>query len=161
MKMEATQITIDGYNVLFSRQDSDLMLSKKWRATFVEGKTRLYIVHSYKRNKKVKHVYFHRLIMGSPDNLCVDHINGNILDNRRENLRICTNAENIRNQKRNITNTSGYKGVSWNKRYGKWVAFICFNGKNKNLGSFSTAEQAHKTYCEASSKYHGEFGRVE
>jgi hypothetical protein len=159
--MKTTQIRIDGYDVLISPQDTEMVLSKRWRATFVEGKTRLYIVHSYKQGKKVKHVYLHRMIMGSPGNLFVDHINGNTLDNRRENLRICTCAENIRNQKRNITNTSGYKGVSWNKQLGKWVAFICVNYKNKNLGSFATAKQAYEAYCAASAKYHGEFGRVE
>jgi hypothetical protein len=160
MKMEASQIIISGYEVLISQPDLEIVLSKKWRIC-AKGNPYPYFVHSYKQNKKVKHIYLHRLITNCPAGKCVDHINGNTLDNQRENLRVCTTAQNIRNQKKNITNTSGYKGVSWNNRHGKWFAFICINRKNKNLGSFATAEQAYKAYCEASTKYHGEFGRLE
>jgi ABC-type ATPase involved in cell division len=104
----------------------------------------------------------HREIMGCVygDRKIVDHINGNTLDNRKCNLRICTQAENKRNQKIRKTNISGLKGVSWHKKTGKWVAQINTGGKHKHLGLFMDIKEAYSAYCEASKKYHGEYGRV-
>lgn len=86
-----------------------------------------------------------------------DHINGNGLDNRRENLRLATKSQNNANRRISKNNKSGYKGVSWHKASGKWVAGIKVNGKSINLGGYDTPEQAHKAYCDAAIKYFGEF----
>jgi hypothetical protein len=102
----------------------------------------------------------HREIMGlgHDDGHIVDHINGDGLDNRRCNLRICTIAENIRNRTRlNKNNTSGMRGVHWDKRKEKWCAEIKVNRKKKFLGRFSTREEAHAAYCKAADEFHGEF----
>lgn len=87
----------------------------------------------------------------------VDHINGNGLDNRRENLRLATHSQNLRNSRVSVSSTSGYKGVHWIKRAQKWQAMITANGKRKYLGSFDTAEEAHAAYCAAANFYYGDF----
>jgi hypothetical protein len=102
----------------------------------------------------------HRIIMDNPDDKQVDHINNNKLDNRKENLRVCTHQENSFNKKKNSNNTSGYKGVCWHKQKDKWAAQIQVNGKVKFLGCFATAKVAHDAYCLASAQYHGEFSNT-
>lgn len=110
-------------------------------------------------DEKKNPVYMHRQIMGlvPGDGLEVDHINRNELDNRRENLRVCTREENVRNQAKRITNTSGFKGVS--RKRGKWRATIFMNWKQISLGSFDTPELAYEAYCAAAKRLHGEFAR--
>ena len=102
----------------------------------------------------------HRLLLMPPDGLEVDHINGDGLDNRRENLRLATHAENSRNLRMPSTNSSGLKGASWHKAAQKWRSRIIINGQDIHLGLFLTAEAAHAAYCVASAKYHGEFGKT-
>lgn len=84
----------------------------------------------------------------------IDHINGNIKDNRIENLRDVTISQNQWNRKLNANNTSGYKGVCWSKKDGTWVSHITLNGKVKRLGCFSSKEEAAKAYSEAADKLH-------
>lgn len=103
-------------------------------------------------------IYMHRLIMGLPDSrVHTDHIDGDGLNNRRSNLRLCTIGENNQNQGILARNTSGYKGVSWNTSTKKWLAQISCDGKNRYIGVFSSKEEAHAAYCGAASKLHGEF----
>lgn len=87
----------------------------------------------------------------------VDHIDRNPLNNRRSNLRIATHAENLRNRGKNRNNTSGYKGVTWDKGEGKWSASITVNYKRVHLGRYSNPEDAYAAYCKAVKEYHGEF----
>ena len=89
----------------------------------------------------------------------VDHINGDTLDNRKCNLRICTQADNMKNQKKHIRNTSGYKGVSWNKKSKAWEVSITQNGKRHYLGMYKDKEEAIKVRKEAEEKYFGEYNR--
>ena len=70
--------------------------------------------------KRQVYVNLHDVVMWKPKGYMIDHINGNTLDNRKENLRICTNKQNIRNSGKYKNNTSGFKGVTWS--YGKWNA---------------------------------------
>lgn len=105
-------------------------------------------------------VVMHRLVMDAPANAVVDHINGDKLDNRRCNLRLATTAENIRNSARSVRNTSGFKGVSFDRSRGKWFASICANRKLKNLGRYATAEEAARVYDRAARELHGEFAKV-
>jgi len=97
----------------------------------------------------------HRWIMNPPEGMQVDHINRNPLDNRRNNLRICTPAENYRNKSTNSNNTSGATGVT--RSLSKWKAFIRADGKNKYLGTFENIEDAIIVRKEAEIKYFGEF----
>lgn len=92
---------------------------------------------------------------------CIDHINGDPSDNRLCNLREASHAENLRNTKKQKSNSTGYKGVSWHQRDRRYQANISVNQKRIYLGSFLDPEQAYAAYCKASKEYHGEFGRAE
>lgn len=104
---------------------------------------------------KYSRKYLHRYLL--PGFEQVDHINGNRLDNRLENLRGCSNEENNRNKGPNKKNSSGYKGVYLDKKYNNWRAQITVNYKCKDLGGYDTPEEAALVYNEAALKYHGEF----
>lgn len=104
-----------------------------------------------------KNVKLHRFISNPQDGVVVDHINGDKLDNRIENLRICTQQQNIFNSKKKATNKSGVTGVCWDKRSGKWSSQIMVNYKKIHLGYFDDFNQAVKVRKEAEEKYFGEF----
>lgn len=97
--------------------------------------------------------YLHRLIMNCPDDMYVDHINRDTYDNRKSNLRICTNQENNRNKGLYSHNTSGVAGVVWDKSRNKWKAQIVVDGKCIFLGRFIEKEDAIKSRQEAEIKY--------
>lgn len=90
----------------------------------------------------------------------IDHINCDPGDNRFCNLREASRSENARNSKLNARNTSGFKGVTWEKNAKRWMAQIQVNCKNNNLGLFDTPEEAHSAYIAAAEKLHGEFART-
>lgn len=96
-------------------------------------------------------IFLHRLIMNCDENMVIDHINHNKLDNRRENLKICTQKENVRNQVIKKTNTSGYTGVY--KRGRKWCARIYVDGQQIYLGTFDTFEKAKQARISAEVEY--------
>lgn len=87
----------------------------------------------------------------------VDHKNQNRSDNRWRNLRAATKQQNLCNVKRNAANTSGYRGVYWDKQKGVWVAQIRVNYKNKRVGSFRDLIEAARARDAAAIRYHGEF----
>ena len=87
----------------------------------------------------------------------IDHINGDKLDNRIENLRAATVGQNQHNRKTNANNTSGYKGVSWSKALKKWTARITLERKTINLGYFSNVEEAAEVVRKAREELHGSF----
>lgn len=108
-----------------------------------------------------KMVSLHRLIMGNPSSH-VDHRDGNTLNNRRSNLRLCSRSQNKANSKRYRNNTSGYKGVSPTRsRRNPWQAIIYHERKQFHLGLFKTAEAAHEAYKAAAMRIYGEFARFE
>jgi hypothetical protein len=89
----------------------------------------------------------------------LDHKDGNPLNNKIENLREATAAENLRNSKLRKNNTSGVKGVSWSKLHKKWRAVVMVNGVNHRLGLFKDLELAQLVAEEARNKYHKEFAK--
>lgn len=90
----------------------------------------------------------------------IDHQDGNPLNNRFNNLREATRSENLRNADIRRNNTSGYKGVCWNKRRGKWMSGIGHKGKNLHLGYFTDKRDAAQAYNFAAARLHGEFARM-
>lgn len=94
-----------------------------------------------------------------PVELQIDHVNGNRLDNRIENLRLATAAENMQNVGKHRDNSSGHRGVHWCKQSKKFIAQVQANGKRKRLGSFNTAEEAAAVYAQAAKQLHGAFMR--
>jgi hypothetical protein len=99
------------------------------------------------KKSKNKKLLMHRVIMKPPDDMQVDHINGNRLDNRRCNLRIVTNQQNQWNQTR-------AKGYSWHRNKNKWQARIVKNKKTIYLGLFDNEQEARQAYLEAKEIYH-------
>lgn len=106
-----------------------------------------------------KHVRMHRLLTGATEGSMVDHINHNTLDNRRENLRICTRSLNNANQKKGKRRSSIYKGVSRYESHGHvtWRTSIQMNKKVILLGVFLDEQSAARAYNEAAKKYFGEY----
>ena len=108
-------------------------------------------------------IYMHREVLRLhgieiPDGYQTDHINGNKLDNRIENLRVATVTQNHANSKPR-GGTSRYKGVSWNKEKGKWMAYINHNGKRIFLAYFTDETDAGTAYDNAALLLHGEYAR--
>ena len=132
----------------------------KWYAAWDRKRQEFRAVRGIKKNGKVKTVRLHRAIMGAKNwSMKVDHINHNPLDNRRDNLRVCTHTENCRNRRGPQKNsTSGVRGVYWNKLYGKWQARIRIGGKNKHLGVFVEKSKAASAYASANRTRYGKFG---
>lgn len=102
-------------------------------------------------------VYMHRVIMLTPKGLYTDHVNHNKLDNRKENLRICSNKENCRSSILNKNNTSGYKGVSFNKHAGLWRAYIMVDYKEVHLGLYKNPIDAAIEYNKKAIEYFGNY----
>ena len=84
----------------------------------------------------------------------LDHINRDRLDNRIANLRVATDAENLQNQAVRTDNTSGVKGVSWDKKRKKWFAKITHKYKQIALGCYESIEDAAAAYATAKAKFH-------
>lgn len=138
-----------GYKALVSEKDYRHLLGMTWHAHTSQGFT-----YAKNGDGTPMHVY----IMKPPRGLLVDHINGDKLDNRRENLRIATNAENSRNVRKVESGSSRFKGVAWDAARKKWKAQIKTpDGKQRTLGRFSSEEEAAKKYDEAASLYFEEF----
>lgn len=91
-----------------------------------------------------KGIKMHRFIMNPPEKMQIDHINGDGLDNRKENLRVVTNRENAQNL--HIEKTSRYPGVYWCNKSKRWMSQIKYNNKTYHLGSFKSEELARSTY---------------
>ena len=116
-----------------------------------------YAMRNVKRGAGWRPTFMHRFIMLPDPDQQVDHINGNHLDNRRDNLRLCTNAENHANLSIPANNTSGYKGVSKSRR--RWRASIGQRGQCTHLGVFASAVDAALAYDLAAIRLFGEYAR--
>ena len=138
----------------FALVDADEFASlNQWKWYFHQG----YAARGDKSGGKNKIVLMHRQIAGTPEGFDTDHINGDRLDNRKANLRICTRAQNNMNRQPISGKSSKYKGVSWAKREQKWRASISVNNKAKHLGYFDNQEKAALAYNNAAIKHSGEF----
>lgn len=104
--------------------------------------------------------YMHRLVNKTQKGKDTDHINGDKLDNRRSNLRSARRAENNANTKLKKNNTSGFKGVSFDKSRGLWSVKIMVDRKTLNLGRFADKLEAASAYRDASVRYFGEFAKT-
>lgn len=106
-------------------------------------------------------VRIHRMVLNcTGETKCVDHINGNKLDNRKINLRECSVSENAMNKRRKVTSNSRYKGVTWHKKNNKWQAQIEINSKSKYIGQFDNELEAALAYDRMARELFGDFARV-
>jgi len=116
-----------------------------------------YALHRKTINNKITFTYMHRVVAGALPGQVVDHINGDTLDNRKSNLRICSISQNGANRGKNKDNTSGYKGVTFHKGTKKWQAGIKIKGKYIYIGRFDDPALAASAYDKAAKEIHGEF----
>ena len=113
------------------------------------------------RRVGTKIIRMHRQILGlTVSSIFADHINHDTLDNRDENLRACKPQQNSWNMKLSAINTTGFKGVSWDKERSKYVAFIKHCGKHIYLGRYNKLTDAADAYMKAAQKYFGEFANA-
>ncbi len=128
----------------------------KWCALWNDNARSFYSQRTDYSGSRQKGVQMHRFIWEHvngpiPQRLQVDHINGDTLDNRLENLRVVTHRGNQHNRKerREGRTSSRYVGVYWNKKQQKWWAQIGEHGKKRHLGRFTSEEDAHRAYQKA------------
>lgn len=139
------------YEVIIDNEDAEKLieLGGKWNVSILRAKP-----YFQKRVGRREVYQLHRFLLNAPVGTYVDHINRNTLDNRRINLRICSNSANIRNGRIRPNNTSGYTGVRETKRIDKpWSAQIRVKYKVIYLGLFATFQEAVKARKEAEIRY--------
>ncbi len=156
--MNCIKVKINNKECLLDLEDAQVLVDHDWHLHINKTNGAFYLRGWDKDNKKK--ILMHRLIMQAKVSEQVDHINGNSLDNRKDNLRICNHSENVRNRKKPKSNTSGYKGVSWCRASSKWKALIGINNKRIYLGIFNCKHKAALAYNEAAIKYHGEYAML-
>lgn len=144
-----------GYVAIVDDEDYERVSKYKWCA--VKTKNFVYAVRSYERHKLI---YMHRFILNISDNKDTDHRDGDGLNNRRLNIRASTRSQNNCNRRKPRSNTSGYKGVSWNKKADKWKVTIGLHKQSIHLGMFANLKDASQAYIKVAKKYHGEFARI-
>jgi hypothetical protein len=125
--MKEIQLT-QGQTAIVDDDVYDRLSQWKWCAHWKPNTKSFVAVRTDLSTGKPKTILLHREIMSTPDDMDCDHIFHNTLDNRRSQLRNVTKLQNRMNEKLHINSTSGYKGVSWNKKRGKWAVQI---GRNK------------------------------
>jgi len=134
--------------------DADSVLQFRWSVTVTPHGS-----YAMRMNAGNKYSALHRFIMGEPEGLEVDHIDGDTLNNSRSNLRVATSRQNGQNTRLASTNRSGFKGVYFSNSNGKWIARISINNRGKTLGLFDDPIEAALAYDEAVRIEAGEFGR--
>ncbi len=132
------------------------LISHRWFA-FQRG-LRWHAARTVKRNGSKRTVYMHRAILDATTDYEVDHRDGDGLNNTRDNLRVCTHAENSRNAKRQLKyKTSAYHGVSWLASRSRWRAVIVHDGRQTTLGTHRNEIDAARAYDRAAAEAFGEF----
>jgi hypothetical protein len=158
-KMAKEIILTQGKVAIVDNEDYDYLNQFKWYASNKNGKFYVQKKITVSKNKTTC-ISMHRFIMKPNKGMVIDHLDGNPLNNKKNNLRICTHAENMRNSKIRINNKSGYKGVSYQENSNNYRASIRFNNIKINIGDFIDPIDAAKAYNAAALKYHGEFAHL-
>lgn len=159
MEIQLTQ----GKVAIVDDSDFEWLSRFKWRAlTCKDNPHCCYaITGDYVKEKGQKAMLMHRIILGAHAGVEVDHINNNGLDNRRINLRICSHAENIRNQSvQNGKKSSKYRGVSLHKATGSWTAQIQMRKTKYHLGYFKSESDAAVSYDKKAKQIFGQFAKT-
>lgn len=151
-------ICSSGLEFLIDKEDFENIKNYTWHEH--EGKYIRTCIKSH--NRKNTYAFLHSIILGDiPKGFVVDHINGNPFDNRRVNLRVVKQLDNMKNLGIYSNNTSGQKGVCYLNKERKWFAYITYDKKRINLGKYTFKEDAIRIRKEAELKYFGEFNRSE
>lgn len=149
--MTTTEVPVRGKIVLIDTEDLYILNNGKHWGLNTAGYPVIYRRLRLTKNKrKCTEIKIHRLLTKCPPGLYVDHINHDILDARKANLRICTPGENAMHARKQARITSSkYKGVSWLKKNKVWVAYLSFKKERIYLGSFKNEIEAAAAYDEA------------
>lgn len=151
-----------GLTVLVDDSDYEQLSKYNWNAKWDDHSRTFYAQRASKtKDGRRTTVAMHRQILGITSNRKVDHENGDGLDNRRENLRMCSDQQNCMNRRKQRTKTSSaFKGVSWHRRQCKWVAYISINSRREQIGSFTSEKAAARAYDRLALQYFGDFART-
>lgn len=148
------EICVGGDTFIFDDDDRALVESRSWRV--LRAAPGYHYLAAGKGD-----VLLHRLIAGAGKGECVDHIDGDTLNNRRANLRVCSHAENMRNRRKSSSSRSAYKGVSRQSGMDAWVARIGgYKTGRTYLGTFREERDAALAYDAAAIKLYGDFARL-
>ena len=146
--------TSNGVDVLVDDEDLERLTPFKWNAYLKKG---IGCVVTFQSGNRI---VLHRMLANTPVGFITDHKNGNPLDNRKENLRICNYSQNNANCKKHGSScASKYKGVTYRKNRLKWGARIKKDGREVWLGSYRNEEIAAIAFDLGSIEHHGEFAR--
>ena len=149
-----------GQFAIVDDEDFEELSRYKWRADRCASSQCFYAVRSMYGQLPSK-VSMHRQVMNAQPGEDIDHRNHNGLDNCRSNLRHCTKSQNAANRRGlSVNNTSGFRGVTWDKQCTKWRARLDVNGKRHHLGLFSAKEDAAKAYKKAATQQFGQFASL-
>ena len=157
---------IEGY-ANYMGSDRGYVMNKKTKKLLsgAMGTAGYHRVNLYENGVK-NTLYIHKLVakafvVNADSNDFVDHIDGDKVNNKADNLRWCTQSENNRNMpKRNASTTSTFKGVCWHSGRNKWIAYITFDCVRKHLGYFDSEVQAAVAYNNAAIEYFAEFAAL-
>jgi hypothetical protein len=140
---------------IIDEQDFDKINQYKWNSAYLGKSKTPYATSSHFG----KTVYMHRLVMNAEFGQTVDHIDGNGLNNSRNNLRFVTPSQNLLNTSKRSDNTSGHKGISWCPDREKYQVYVNIDRKRKSLGRYRTLEEAIYVRDRAVKEHYGEFAR--
>lgn len=138
--------------------DFDFLNQWKWNVEVSECGRHYYAVrHVTVGTKQQDTIRMHRQIMQVSDGVLVDHCSRNTLDNQKTNLRVCNKSQNGSNAEKRCDNKSGFKGVHWHLRVGKWAVQIQIEKRRTHVGYFDNVIDAAKAYDNAAIKSYGVF----
>lgn len=149
-----------GFAVEVDAEDFARFGHLNWAAAVSKDGRRIYAVRHTSRRVDYRTLLLHREIIGAPEGFDVDHIDHDTLNCRRANLRLATKPQNGANRGPNTNNSSGYKGVTWDRQTGRWRAQIKFNRRHLAIGRFDSVEDAARAYDRRASELFSEFAYV-
>lgn len=144
-----------GLRAMIDHEDAHLVCSMRWSVT-----SHGYARAAYTRQDgTTETIFMHRILVGAAVGQYVDHIDGDKLNNRKTNLRLCQQYQNMANRGAPRNSSTGYKGVSLCRETGRYRAILNFRGKVYRLGRFQTAIEAAHAYDAMASRLLGQFAR--